>query len=51
MDSPDWSAILLAAEIDALARRLLEIDPDAIHRLERILSDLRRECAAPKELH
>lgn len=41
MDHCVDSATLLEAEIDALMTRLLEMDPDAMTRLERMLSKMR----------
>lgn len=37
------SVEILEAEIDALMRRLLEVDANAMLRIERLLSQIRRE--------
>lgn len=38
------SITLIEAEIEALMHRLLETDPDAIYRLEKLLAKIRRQA-------
>lgn len=42
---------LIEAEIDCLMRRMMEVDPDAVLRLERLLSKLRIERAVEAHCH
>lgn len=44
------STIILEAEIDCLMRRLIEVEPNAIYMLEKLLANLRLECFASKKL-
>lgn len=42
---------LLECEIDTLMRRLIEVDSDALHRLEKLFSRLRIERIVEKHCH
>jgi ubiquinone biosynthesis protein UbiJ len=50
MDHSVDSPVLLTAEIETLMIRLLEMDPDAVTRLERLLSKMRVRRAVEKRL-
>ncbi len=42
------SSELIECEIDCLMRRLAEVDPDALHKIERLVSKIRVECAVER---
>lgn len=47
IESPE----LLTAEIDTLIRRLIDTDPDAMLRIETLLSKIRGEALVEKHSH